>query len=118
MKGKYRMAHRLSFELHHGKIAEGLECCHRCDVPACVNPNHLFIGTHTDNMRDCEIKGRNPHRKGEKHHKAKLTDETVRLIASELKNRTATQWEIAKKFGVTQSTVSLIKLGKIWTHIA
>ncbi len=69
-------------------------------------------------MRDCEIKGRNPHRKGEKHHKAKLTDETVRLIASELKNRTATQWEIAKKFGVTQSTVSLIKLGKIWTHIA
>lgn len=72
--------HRLSYELHYGEIPQGMEICHKCDNPCCINPDHLFAGTRQDNVDDRERKGRNNPPKGEKHAKAKLTELDVLTI--------------------------------------
>lgn len=118
VNGRRWYAHRLAFELGNGKsIPYGLHICHRCDNPACINPEHLFLGTRSDNMRDCVNKGRNvPARisfKGETNPSSKLSKEDVADIRCLLRDG-LTQQVIADRFGVSQSSVSHIKLGRSW----
>src|SRR5678815_3205705 len=75
-----KLAHRAAWERVHGPIPEGMHVLHKCDNPPCVNVRHLFLGTHADNMRDREQKGRANHPYGERSGKAKLTDADVRYI--------------------------------------
>src|SRR3990167_1363965 len=111
-------AHRVAWMLTYGDIPEGLHVLHRCDVKACVNPSHLFIGTHQDNMTDRNRKGRasnKPH-PGESHWKAKLTEKDIFLIR-QLNASGLPQHVVADKFGIRQGTVSNIVTGKSWKHL-
>lgn len=56
--GKMVSAHRISFRIHKGKIPEGMNICHTCDIPQCVEPNHLWVGTTRENVQDKMLKGR------------------------------------------------------------
>lgn len=113
------LAHRVSWELYNGPIPAGLIVCHRCDVPACVNPAHLFLGTQRDNMRDMRAKGRGrngPRPLGSANKSAKLTDDQAREIKRRLaEGETATS--IAADFPVGRTTIGWIKSGKIWRHV-
>jgi len=114
-------AHKLSHILFKGQVPAGLVVCHTCDVPLCVNPAHLFLGTHSDNMLDAFRKGRlkpptergtpNPVR-GEAHHKSKLTIEQVREIRASTKSNS----ELAREYGVDRTSIRAIKTGKSWKH--
>jgi hypothetical protein len=112
-------AHRASWELHFGPLPfrsghHGVCVCHTCDNRACVNPEHLFLGTHDENMRDASEKGRLAWRKGEGSHAAKLTDHQIRAIRADRRLLR----EIAEDYGVSISTVSAIRLRRVWSHVS
>lgn len=102
--GQSRLAHRLSWEYHNGPIPDGMCVCHKCDVPACVNPDHLFLGNHLENMRYKQAKGR-----GAK----KLTEELVR----EIRLSEGSVKQIAKRLNLVRYTVWEVKTGRSWTHV-
>jgi hypothetical protein len=106
-------AHRYAFEQHHGAVPDGLFVCHRCDNPSCVRPDHLFAGTHSDNMADCRAKLRN--NIGARNGQSKLTDDEVRQIRA---IRGESQQSIARRFGITQTVVSGIRRRATWRHVA
>jgi hypothetical protein len=102
-------AHRLSYELHKGSIPAGTLVCHQCDTPACVNPDHLFLGTRLDNTTDRDRKGRVRH--GETHPIAKLTLSQVRIIRAD-KIRSGRQWALL--LGVSRSAITAMRRGETW----
>jgi len=118
--GKRELVHRISWSIDRGRLVpEGMLVCHHCDNPSCVNPKHLFIGTYSDNMRDCVSKGRHARisgqRPGENNSNAKLSQCDVDNIRLRL-NDGETQRSIANRFIVSQSHISSIKIGRIWNH--
>ncbi|MEL6237055.1 MAG: HNH endonuclease, partial [Pseudomonadota bacterium] len=112
-------AHRVAYELYVGPIPEGMHVCHTCDVRACVNPSHLFLGTHAENMHDMAKKGRRKGicgQRGEQHGSCRLNAEQV-LAIREAAKRGVRQGDIAVHFGISQPTVSDIVRGKRWRHL-
>lgn len=113
--GKYwqALAHRVSWELHNGEIPAGMDVCHSCDNTRCVNLDHLFLGTHTDNMQDASKKGRLWDRSGDKNPRAILNAEK----AFEIRWLSASGWKqkkLATDYGVSVGTIQKVMSQEIW----
>lgn len=114
-RSKNELAHRVSFVIAHDRGPVGGVVRHHCDNPSCVRPSHLREGTLLDNNRDQVLRGRTA--KGEKNGTAKLDEARV----GEIRQRFAggeSQGKLAREFGVTQPTVSVIVNRKHWRHVA
>lgn len=112
----HKNTHRLSWEIHHGPIPVGMSVCHSCDVPACVNPDHLFLGTQRDNVLDCIAKGRSNRRglAGPANPAVKNASVNPKQVVA-LFNTGLGVREIAPIVGVSKSTVSNIIRGQHWS---
>ncbi len=111
-------AHRASYLSFVGQIPHGLSVCHKCDVECCINPTHLFLGTHKENMLDMAVKGRcNPIRiKGENHQSAILTEQDV-IDVMRLSAEGMSCAKIASAKGVSKGCISNIVTGRNWAHL-
>lgn len=116
VQGRARGAHQCAWMLHRGPIPVGFEVCHSCDNPRCVNVEHLFLGTHLENMRDMTKKGRSRSPKGEAQGNSRLSAQDVREILA-LRGKESHR-RIAKRYGVTHSNISHILRGKSWRHLS
>ena len=115
MLGKLRTATRSVWYLTYGVFPDdGILVCHKCDNPACVNPSHLFLGTHKDNMVDSKNKGRRP--KGDKVPSSRLKETDIIEILK-LKKAGVLNSTLAKKFSVNKSTITHIFGGRTWRFI-
>ena len=134
-KGQQDYVHRVSWKVHHGAIPIGLWVLHKCDVRLCVNPTHLFLGTHLDNVADMVAKKRHlyPTRSeksarrwaegrfirknnaacGERVAGAKLRATDILVIRADQRAQSA----LARVYGVTQSAISRIKSGNTWKSV-
>jgi len=104
---KGHLAHRVSYELNHGPIPEGMLVCHKCDNPGCVNPDHLFAGTQSDNIQDMLRKGRENPARGEKSGRSKLAQGDVDSIRKMARGGRR-QKDIAELFSVSPKQISVI----------
>jgi hypothetical protein len=112
-RGKRQFAHRVAWQITNGYIPTDHCVCHSCDVPGCVNPAHLFVGTLKENTQDSVKKGRWHPPKGINHFKAKLTEEDVRKI----RRSSRSQYKLAILYGVSQVCISSIVHRKTWAHV-
>ena len=115
--GRVSRAHRVSYEIHKGPIDKGLLVCHTCDNRACINPDHLFLGTHADNTADMIAKNRM--KVGDDLPNAKLCPDKIREVRAALDQmpKTHTIRKFAKKFGVSRWAISEIVYGRNWKHV-
>lgn len=107
-------SHRAAFLLYRGEIPDGKFVLHTCDNPKCVNPDHLVLGTHRDNVRHMQERGRT--QVGEANRSSKLTDEQVRCIIRKVLNGAAVR-TTAKEIGCSRNAVKAIANKITWKHI-
>jgi len=107
----YLKAHRVAYTEFIGPIPEGMHVCHKCDMPLCVNPRHLWLGTASQNHMDRAMKGRSA--RGERVGSAKLNAAKITAIRS----ANGTIYELAAAFGISPQTISKVKRRELWRHI-
>jgi hypothetical protein len=112
--GSSKLAHRVYYELIKSPIPSGMCLCHHCDTPACVNPDHMFVGSHMDNTRDKQEKGRM--KKGESTRASKFKNAEVNIIR-EAHSLGYTMIGISRYFKVTHKTIAKIVYRETWRHI-
>lgn len=120
IEGKDVATHRYAWSLLHGPIPDGMWVLHTCDNPPCVNPEHLFLGTALDNVRDMISKGRKVKSGGKsfgsRNAAAKLTEDQVRQIRS-LAEQGAKHSMLARRFGVAQGTIRRVVRRELWSRV-
>lgn len=127
--GNRTQAHRYAYELTHGPLSDAAILCHKCDVPGCVNPSHMFVGTQKDNIQDSVRKGRWPTgrahwcsrmpelvRRGERAGSSKLSEDQVAEIYR-LCCAGSSYTSVAALFGINNTTAAQIHKGKTWNHV-
>lgn len=117
--GAPRLTHRLAWIFTFGLIPKGKHVLHKCDNPPCCNPNHLFLGTHLDNMRDAQIKGRSNCTRGEARFNSVLKAKDVREIRKRYQRMSRKNGgnALAKRYGVHHTVINQIIHGQLWKHI-
>lgn len=113
--GRRGLAHRFAYEFTNGPIPEGLVVCHRCDNHLCVRPDHLFLGSQAENLRDMCSKERQA--KGARNANARLTDEAVAELRERARSGEPLK-ELAAEFGIGRTTASSVVRGTTWRHVA
>lgn len=117
--GKNARAHRISYIAFRGEVPPGMDVCHKCDVRRCVNPDHLFVGTRSENLLDASAKGRLPRTKtvrGSTHPSSKLTESLVGEILLALRSGEA-RASLSRRYAISQRVVLLISRGEAWKHV-
>lgn len=111
--GRQYYVHRVMYRALNGPIPPGYDVCHRCDIPSCARPDHLFVGTRADNVRDSVAKGRSGRLVGESSSMAKLTLSQVTEIRRRLSAGESGR-SLAPHYGVAAETINSIRRGKSW----
>lgn len=112
-RGKPVAAHIAAWILFRTEQRNGLCVCHKCDVRTCVNPDHLFLGTHKDNTADMISKRRHQH--GSRHSRAKITEADVIYIRKNCTRGSSTS--LGLRFGMSPRSIRKIASGKLWSHV-
>lgn len=116
IEGKNQKASRVSYRMHKGDIPAGKLVLHTCDRPACVNPDHLWLGTNTDNMQDMVKKGRNSCKSGENNKNSRLSKEDVEEIRKMYTTGLYTKEKLGILFSISGTHAGRIILGKAWAN--
>lgn len=121
-RGRTRLVHRLAYWIFGNKPPTGLSVLHTCDNRRCINPNHLYLGTQRENMRDMVVRRRFADVSGENNPRAKLTSRDVLEIRNAVSHKFnhdgATHSDIAKRYGVSKSTIDQISRGIVWREVS
>lgn len=116
-QGSQKLAHRISWILHNGEIPKGLQVLHKCDNPSCTRPDHLYLGTYKDNVKDMVDRGRVVTRRGEKSNMAKLTREQVKEIREKYNSTNILKSQLAKEYKMSYCAIWNIVNNVSWKHI-